>query len=453
MAELIVSVSGVRGIVGETLTPEVAEDFGKAFAATLGGPGKSVAIGRDSRPSGPEIFKAMARGLTASGVDVIDLGLVTTPGAAMMTRKLGCDGGVIITASHNPSQYNGIKFLQPTGTALTATMAEKLKSIWSAGQFTQADQVGAITINDQTHDEHIEAVCQICDPALIAGKKFKVALDSINGAGCIVTPRLLEKLGCDFVGINTEPTGNFAHEPEPIAQNLQQICEAVKSTGADIGFAQDPDADRLVLVDENGTLPGEEYTLALAAAQILRHNKGKLATNLSTSRMIDDIAVAAGAEVLRTPTGEANVVQTIQSQGCIFGGEGNGGVIDPRVGGVRDSLVGMALILQYMAETSQPLSELISQIPSYFMLKTKLPCKREALGEIFDRTRKLLGDIPGARLDESDGLRIDLDEGWVNVRGSNTEPIMRIMAEASDESTARKLIAQVRTIADEVMGN
>lgn len=453
MAELIVSVSGVRGIVGETLTAEVAKDFGKAFGAMLGGAGKTVAIGRDSRPSGPEIFKAMAQGLTACGVDVIDLGLVTTPGVAMMTRKLGCDGGVVITASHNPGQYNGIKFLQPTGTALTGTMAEKLKSIWSAGQFTLADQPGSVSTNDQTHTEHIEAVCKICDPALIAGKKFKVALDSINGAGCIVTPMLLQKLGCDYVGINAEPTGLFAHEPEPITQNLQQICEAVKSTQANIGFAQDPDADRLVLVDENGHLPGEEYTLALAAAQVLRHNKGKLATNLSTSRMIDDVAAGAGVKVLRTPTGEANVVQTIQSQGCIFGGEGNGGVIDPRVGGVRDSLVGIALILQYMAETSEPLSKLVSRIPSYFMLKTKLPCKREALGEIFDRTRQLLGTLPSARLDESDGLRIDLDEGWVNVRGSNTEPIMRIMAEASDESTARKLVAQVRAIADEVMGN
>lgn len=459
MEQLIVSVSGVRGIVGETLTPRVACDFGCAFAAFLAGKGgagrRKVVIGRDTRPSGPMIRNAVVAGLLAGGVDVVDLGVVTTPGVALMTRRLQADGGVMITASHNPSPYNGIKFLQPSGPGLRAADAVKLKALWSSGDFPLADTgaVGGESFDPGTHAAHVAAVCAIVGPKAISQKGFKVVLDSINGAGCIVTPLLLEALGCRVFHINNQPDGQFAHTPEPIAENLRDLCKVTAERQADVGFAQDPDADRLVLVNENGDFVGEEYTLALATAYVLRHRKGKVATNLVTSRMVADVAAAAGCEVVLAPTGEANVVEAMERAGCIFGGEGNGGVIDPRVVPVRDSLVGMAMVLQYMAETGKPLSQLVAEIPRYTMVKTKFPCPSGAAAKVAAATREAFASRPGAAFNESDGLRIDLPEGWVCVRGSNTEPIMRISAEAREAAAANKLVAEVRSVADAVLAS
>ncbi|MBN1555688.1 MAG: phosphoglucosamine mutase [Phycisphaerae bacterium] len=450
---LMVSVSGVRGTIGKTLTAQVAMEFGCAFGTMLGA-GKTVSIARDTRPSGAMIRSAVAAGLTACGVNVVDLGVVTTPGAALMTRTLGCDGGVIITASHNPTPYNGIKFLQPSGVGLTAGQAQRLKETWESKQFNLQDSLhtGGESQNTDTHETHLSAVCAIVDPAAIKARGFKVVLDSINGAGCVGSPMLMERLGCELVHLNHEPTGLFAHEPEPIEPNLTELGRAVRDAGASVGFAQDPDADRLVIVDEQGRFIGEEYTLALAAAYVLRHRKGKLAANLSTSRMIDDIAAAAGVEVVRAPTGEANVVEAMQRERCIFGGEGNGGVIDPRVVSVRDSFTGMAMILQYLAETKQPLSELVAAIPSYHLLKIKFPCPAGAAGTVAGKTKLAFADRAGATFNESDGLRIDLADRWVSVRASNTEPIMRIFAEAPSQSDAEALVQEVRTIAKEVIG-
>ena len=447
----MVSVSGVRGTVGGTLTDEVARQFGAAFATMLG-EGMTVAMGRDTRPSGERIGAEVAAGLTGGGVNVVDLGVVTTPGVALMTRRLGCDGGVIITASHNPPQYNGIKFLQPSGVGLTAALAERLKQLWQSGEFTRSEVPGRMERNDETHGVHVAAVCEVCDARAVAKRHFKVVLDSINGAGCMVTPMLLGLLGCEVVHINGDPTGVFAHEPEPIEANLAGLCDEVRRNSADVGFAQDPDADRLVIVDEAGRFIGEEYTLALTAAFVLAHRPGKVAANLVTSRMIDDVAASAGAQVVRAPTGEANVAEAMLREGCIFGGEGNGGVIEPRVVPVRDSLVGMAYVLQYMAETNLPISELAGRIPRYVMLKTKLPCPAGAAAKVAAKARKLLSGRPGARLDTSDGLRVDLPAGWVSVRASNTEPIMRITAEAADAATAQAMIDEIRTLADEVIG-
>jgi len=455
---LMVSVSGVRGTIGRTLTPQIATEFGLAFANFLGAHGGAVrgkvAMGRDTRPSGAMVRAAVATGLMAGGVDVVDLGVVTTPGAALMTGELGCDGGVIVTASHNPPAYNGIKFLQPSGVGLSAEMANRLKAIWEAKDFhyAPAEQTGGEERCETTHERHIAAVLDTCDAALISGKRFKVVLDSINGAGCVVTPRLLEEFGCEVVHLNSEPTGRFAHTPEPIEENLTGLCEAVKEHDAAVGFAQDPDADRLVVIADGGRFIGEEYTLALAAAFVLRHRKGNMATNLATSRMIDDIAAGAGVQVIRTPTGEANVVEGMMREGCIFGGEGNGGVIDPRVVPVRNSLVGMAMLLQYMAETGRSLSDLAAEIPAYVMRKTKFPAPAGAAPRVAEMAKEHFAGRDGARLDEADGLRVDLPEGWVSVRASNTEPIMRIMAEAKDTATADGLVDEVRAIADEVIG-
>ncbi len=453
MDRLMVSVSGVRGTIGGTLTAEVARDFGSAFAQMLG-TGATVALGMDTRPSGPMIRSAFVAGLSAGGVNAVDLGVVTTPGVALMTRKLDAAGGAVITASHNPPQYNGIKFLQASGTGLTAADAGRLKEIWEAGQFSPVgmDELGTLSEDASTHDAHVEAVCAVCDVEAIAAGGFRAVVDSINGAGCAVTPMLLEKLGCEVVHLNGEPTGDFAHAPEPIEENLGGLCEAVREHGAAIGFAQDPDADRLVVVDEQGRFIGEEYTLALAAAFVLRGAKGKVAANLATSRMIDDIAAAAGCEVVRAPTGEANVAEAMQREGCIFGGEGNGGVIDPRVVPVRDSLVGMALLLQYLAETGQPLSELADAIPSYVVRKTKMPCPAGAADEVVRATRELYAAREDAVLNDSDGLRVDVPEGWLCVRASNTEPIMRIIGEARDAETVDAMVDQIARIAEDVVG-
>ncbi len=454
MAEdrLMVSVSGVRGTIGGTLTPRVACEFGCAFGTMLG-KGATVVMGSDTRPSGPMIRRAVAAGLCSCGVSVVDLGVVTTPGTALMTRLRDAQGGVIITASHNPKQYNGIKFLQPSGVGLTAAEAGRLKEIWQSGEFAfvDVDALGDVQEDSSTHDRHVGAVCEVVDIDAIGRANFKVVVDSINGAGCEVTPRLMEALGVELVHLNNQPTGRFDHEPEPIEPNLTGLCEAVRQHGASAGFAQDPDADRLVVVDEKGTFIGEEYTLALAGAFVLGKRRGDLATNLATSRMIDDIAAGAGVDVVRAPTGEANVVEAMQQQGCIFGGEGNGGVIEPKVVPVRDSLVGMAYLLQYIAETGKPLSELAGQIPSYVLVKTKFPCPAGVAPAVADRTRQAFADEPGATFNDADGLRVDLADSWLCVRASNTEPIMRIFAEAPTEDAARSLVDRVRAIADEVI--
>jgi len=484
---LMVSVSGIRGTIGATLTPRIACDFGCAFGTMLGEKDKSgampkgampksaraclpaepgharadlgmaprmtVVIGRDTRTSGAMIQSAVTAGLLATGLDVVDLGVVSTPGVGLMALKTQAGGAVMITASHNPPQYNGIKFLQPNGCCLPAASANKLKEIWQAGRFPLRSslEVGQQSRNGTTHGKHVDAVCGICDTTLISSKRFKVVLDSINGSGCVVTPMLLGRLGCEFAHLNAEPTGLFAHEPEPIEKNLTGLGQAVLKHHAAVGFAQDPDADRLVVVDEKGRFIGEEYTLALATAFVLRHRKGKVATNLATSRMIDDIAAAAGVEVVRAATGEANVVEAMFQSGAIFGGEGNGGVIEPRVVPVRNSLVGIAYILQYLAETDKTLSQLVAEIRPYVLLKTKFPCPDGAAPAVAGKTRAAFAARSGAKFDDRDGLRIDLPEGWVSVRASNTEPIMRIMAEASDQQTAEQLVAQVRKIADEVI--
>jgi len=449
---LMIGVSGVRGTIGATLSPQIACDFACAFAALLGA-GKKVVMGSDTRPSGPMIRSAVAAGLLAGGIDVIDLGVVTSPGVSLMVRELGAGGGVIVTASHNPVQYNGIKFLQREGWGLTAAMAQKLRRIWEARDFalTDAEHQGRLSSDATTFERHVGCVCDNCNVETIASRRFKVVLDSINGAGCRPTAMLLDRLGCELIHINGEPTGVFVHEPEPIEENLRSLCDAVIEHKADVGFAQDPDADRLVIVDEKGVFIGEEYTLGLTADFALRRRKGKLATNLVTSRMIDDIAAKAGVEVIRAPTGEANVVEAMMRERCIFAGEGNGGVIDPRVVPMRDSLVGIGMILEYLAEAGRSVSELVGEIPRYVMIKTKMSASRAAADEIARRTRNTFESRCGAKFNDLDGLRVDLPEGWVSIRPSNTEPIMRITAEAPDGNTARGMVNEVQEIADEVI--
>jgi len=449
-ADLLITISGMRGIVGRSLTPSVGADYGCAFGTFLKEKFPSrekltVCVGRDSRPSGQMLTSAVAAGLCATGVNVIDLGVVTTPSVGVMTRHLSCSGAVIITASHNHAEYNGIKLLLDTGMAPASGPFERIKSIYLAKKFTLANSLanGQIGSNQQTDAVHLARVLDVVEPSLISEKRFKVVLDSVNGAGGHIGRELLTSLGCEVIAINNEPTGLFAHNPEPVAENLTGLAEAVNAHTADIGFAQDPDADRLVIVDETGKCIGEEYTLALAVKHVLGKTTGKTAVNLSTSRIIDDIAAAHGCEVIRTPVGEANVAEAMIQNNCVIGGEGNGGVIDLRVGPIRDSLVAMSLVLQMMAETGKSINQLVAEIPSYHMLKKKFPADNTQAKLILDSAKKVFAD---ATLNTTDGCRFDFDDAWIHLRASNTEPIMRVIAEAKSPDTATQYIQKILDI-------
>jgi phosphomannomutase len=337
------------------------------------------------------------------------------------------------------------------GIAPPPNAAEQIKQYFFDKRFTLVDSAncGQVTSNNQTDATHIARVLAIVDKEAVAARKFTVVLDSVNGAGGRVTKKLLAELGCEVSAVNDEPTGLFAHAPEPTAENLKGLCEVVKSKGAEIGFGQDPDADRLAIVDEAGTYIGEEYTLALAAKYIFSKRTGKAATNLSTSRMLDDVAEKAGGQVVRTAVGEANVAAAMLEHNCIIGGEGNGGVIDLRVSPIRDSLVGIALVLQLMAETGKTISQLVSEIGGYYMSKDKFAADKSQAEQILRSAKKAFAN---AKLDTTDGCRFDFDDGWLHLRVSNTEPVMRIIVEAKDRRTAQKYIDAVLNIRKEISG-
>lgn len=452
--ELIISISGMRGLVGENLFPETACRYGSAFGAFLkqrhSGKKLCVAIGRDSRPSGAMIFSAVASGLAAVGIDVVDLGICSTPAVGVMLRHLDCDGGIVITASHNPTPYNGIKLLLENGIAPPKEMAEQIIQTYHRNQLTFADSLncGQISANDQTNQIHLEKVVAIVERERIAAKRFKVVLDSVNGAGGPEGTLLLEALGCEVVCMNPEPTGVFAHLPEPTAENLTTLCQQVSECGADIGFAQDPDADRLAIVDESGQYIGEEFTLAFASKLVFSQKQGSAAVNLSTSRMIDDIAKQAGCTVIRTPVGEANVANAMVDKDCVIGGEGNGGIIDLRVGPIRDSLVGMALTLQLLTDTEKTVSQLAAEVGGYTMYKSKYPANKQQAAAIIEQAKSVFTD---AAVNTSDGCRFDLPDGWIHIRTSNTEPIMRIIIETKDAETAKSYTEQIDAIRRKVL--
>ena len=435
---LMMTVSGTRGIIGETMTPVLAAELGAAFGAHLGG-GK-VVIGRDSRPSGPMVLAGVTSGLLATGCEVIDLGVVSTPGAAMMTVRHGAAGGVMITASHNPIMWNGIKFFTPQGCAPPPELAERVFDRYRRKAFdlVKVERIGGVSRDEFTNELHVARVLEVLDVDAIRRMRTKVVLDSINGGGCVSGRMLLEKLGCEVVHLNGEPNGRFAHTPEPIAENLTGLCDAVRKHGAAIGFAQDPDADRLAVVDDKSRYIGEEYTLALAAKFVFAKRPGPAAANLSTSRMIDDLAAATGGiTVHRSAVGEANVVKAMQDHACVIGGEGNGGVVDPRIVLVRDSLVSMGFVLNLLADEGRPLSAIVDGMPRYVMIKRKFELPRERIEGWLRNVRRIAGK---GRINDVDGVRIDWPEGWVHLRASNTEPIARVIAEAADQPTAEALV-------------
>ena len=457
MEALMIGVSGMRGTVGGTLTPPVVSRMAAAFAAWLkqssprNGSHFRVAFGRDSRPSGPWVRDAAVAALVASGLEVVDLDIVTTPGVAMMVRHLEADAAMIATASHNPIEWNGLKALNRDAVAPPPADANAIKSLYleDKSSFVRVEKLLSPRKNGDTHALHVKRVTDYVDVLGIASRRFKVVLDSVNGAGCVATAMLLGKLGCQLVHMNATPDGRFAHEPEPTAKNLVTLCEEVKRQKASVGFAQDPDADRLAVVDENGNYIGEEYSLALAAQWMLSRKPGGLAVaNLSSSRMLDDIADRFGGRVLRTPVGEANVIDAMLRQGAAIGGEGNGGVIDPRIVPGRDSLVGIAYVLQLMAATGKSVSQLVSDFPRYEIVKTKFECRREEADRAVAAIKQ---EFAHEQVDTQDGIRIDWKNAWVHARPSNTEPIMRIIAEAPDKATADAKIALVQAVVDKTL--
>lgn len=448
----MLSVSGARGLVGLTMTPAIAADYAAAFGSFLRSTSQSdrlrVCVGRDSRPTGQMLAAAAHAGLASVGCDVIDLGIVTTPSVAIMIEHHNAAGGMAITASHNPIPWNGLKSLNADGVAPPTEHANEI-----IRRFTERDidycaveHTGAITSDDSTHERHIRRILELLDPAPIRAAGFRVVLDSVNGAGCVAGRMLLEELGCEIIHLNGEPTGYFAHTPEPIEGNLGDLIAQTAAAGAACGFAQDPDADRLAVVDENGRYIGEEYTLVLAARRVLDlDGPSAMATNLSTSRMIDDVAASVpGSVVGRAAVGEANVVEVMKASGATIGGEGNGGVIYPAVCWVRDSLSSMALVLGLMADRQKTLSAIVDALPRYEMIKHKFDLTaiggRDAVAPALET---IAGHFTDARVDLTDGVRADLDDGWVHVRPSNTEPIMRLIAEATTRDRAWALATEV----------
>jgi len=441
---LLVSVSGVRGLVGETLTPTLVLEFAHCLGAVLG-PGKRVVLARDTRPSGQVYAAAAEAGLLATGCAVTRLGVAMTPTVGFAIRQGRFDAGIIITASHNPAPWNGIKFLDQRGLAPDPETAARLAQMREQRAWTLAKSGFVPPASDEAAgSRHAEAVMAAVEQDLSSVRGVRVVLDSINGAGCVVSGDFLRRLGCELVHLNSDPSGAFAHAPEPVAENLGELCAAVTGARAAVGFAQDPDADRLALVDEHGRYIGEEYTLALAAWATLLRRPGPVAANLSTSRLIDAVARRFGVAVHRTPVGEANVARAMMRAGCVVGGEGNGGVIDPRFSLVRDSLAAMSLVLQLMAATGKSLSMLVAELPAYVMIKQKAECSRERIAAAVAAATTAFREL---RPDCSDGVRVDFPEGWVHLRASNTEPIVRLIAEAESRGAAEQLVARVRDAA------
>jgi phosphomannomutase len=433
MSALFCSVSGVRGIVGDSLTPQVASDFGKAFGSLIK-KGKIV-IGQDTRESGDILKKSFIEGILSTGCNVIDLGILPTPTILFNIKSIKAEGGVIITASHNPKEWNGIKFANNEGIFLNVSKVRELLDIYKNKDWIKvsSNNFGTLNTDNRGGERHIEGIIKTLDVELIRSKQFKVVLDAGGGTTSVVGPSLLEALRCKVVKLFCAPVGDFPRPPEPTSENLSELKRYVIKERADIGFATDPDGDRLSIVSEEGEALGEEYTFPLVASHELEAKKGIVVTNLSTSRMIEDVAHGKGAKVVRTKVGEANVVGCMLHNKAVLGGEGNGGVIVPEIQYTRDSLTGMGKILEYMATSGKKVSELKSQIPSYHMIKRKIVWDKDIPYE------KLLSKLPKGETNYEDGIRISFDEGWVHVRKSNTEPVLRAICEAKDKPVCETL--------------
>ncbi|MEZ5066195.1 MAG: phosphoglucosamine mutase [bacterium] len=446
MEGLIFSVSGARGIVGKGLDPLVLTEIAAHFGAFVG-PG-TVVVGRDSRVSGEMAAAAVTAGLVGVGIDVVDLGLASTPTVEVAVREIGAAGGVQISASHNPADWNALKLLSSRGIFLTASEGAELRARIDAGRprFHAWDALGNVRRRDDLNEIHLDRILasELVDSEAVRRLAPRVVVDCVAGVGGPIACRLLERLGAHATFVHAEPTGRFPRNPEPVPENLRELGDAVRAAKADIGFALDPDADRVAVVDETGRPIGEEVTLAVVIDSFLPVLGGDVVVNVSTTMAIDDVAARHGARVHRTPVGEVNVTERMLEIGAKIGGEGNGGVIVPAVNPGRDGLLGIALWLTALAREGAGTAALAARIPSTVMRKEKI----EVGGLDVDLVlRELASAFPGYQVDRTDGLKLLSPDGWVHVRKSNTEPILRLLAEARTGDAVNELVVRAREVA------
>jgi phosphomannomutase len=457
---LIKSISGIRGTIGgkvdENLTPLDVVKFTSAFGTLLQNNKNkkdlTLVVGRDARISGSMVNSLVTATLQGLGIHVIDLGLSTTPTVEIMVPKLEADGGIILTASHNPKQWNALKLLNDKGEFITRENGSEVLALAETQDFNyaQVDDLGKYETRDDAFDIHIQQILNLpmVDSEAIKSMKFKVVVDAVNSTGGIAIPQLLEELGCEVLKLYCEPNGHFPHNPEPLKEHLGDICELVKKEKADVGIVVDPDVDRLALVDENGDLFGEEYTLVAVADYLLKYKKGVAVSNLSSSRALRDVAKNHNSECFASAVGEVNVVTLMKEKQAVIGGEGNGGIIYPDLHFGRDSLVGVALFLTHLAKENKTVSELRATYPSYFMGKKKIELTPDI--DVDMLLTKMEKEYQNEEISTVDGVKIDFENNWVHLRKSNTEPIIRIYTEAFCQKEADllgdQMIEKIRSL-------
>lgn len=454
-SDLMVSVSGLRGKIGSALTPELTTAVAASFGDFLRSEGHDgpVVVGRDSRTSGTMIARSVLAGLQSVGVDAIDLGVLPTPSVMLAVEHHGAAGGIAVTASHNPAEWNALKLASHEGMFLDGEASARFRARLAGQDPKRAkwSELGNVTADPGAVDRHIGAILDLpqIDVQRLKRRKLRVALDCVRGAGGVIMPRLLEDLGCEVVAIHTKPDGFFPRDPEPTADHLAELGALVREEGAHIGLAVDPDVDRLAIVDEKGRPVGEDLTLALAAAVVLRETPGTVVTNLSTSQVVEDVARAYESPLIRTPVGEINVARRMQAEEAVVGGEGNGGVILPDMHFTRDAPVAAALILQYLLDSETTFSRAAADWPTYEIVKSKVDFDRAKLDAAYSA---LEGELSGAELDTTDGLRMAWsdDGAWLHVRPSGTEPIVRLIAEGRDAEQAEGLVEKAAAVLSRV---
>ena len=443
MKPLKIGITGVRGIVGETFTPELAVEFAQAFGTYLDG--GRILVCRDTRPSGPMIGSAVLAGLLAAGCEVVDLGICPTPGMQLAVNWLKADGGIAITAGHNPWRWNALKFVRGDGLYLNPTQAEELLDIFHQGEFLKANwqQIKLSVDHANPIPNYIDALQSAFDVDTIKKRRLVVAVDCCNGACSLSSPRWLEVLGCEVLALNNDPAAPFPHAPEPKPATMAQLCAVVKAGRADIGFAHDADGERLGIVTDRGEPLSEEMTLALAAEIRLRKRSGTIVTNVSTTQAIDRIAAQHGGNVVRTPVGQAYISEGLLETNGVLGGEGSGGVTVPEVHLTHDSGAAIGLILEHLAESGEPISSLVNALPRLVTLKHDVAIEPHRLYSVLQEFRASVED-EGLTFDSIDGVKVTLPDGWVHVRASNTQSIIRIIVESKEKTTAAELLDWAR---------
>lgn len=440
-------VSGYRAIWGKDLDEQIAYVYARAYAKFVKSEGgEKILVGRDARTSGPIILSSITKAFQAEGIVADYAGILPTPTMLLLVKKLNYVGGIMITASHNPIEYNGIKFIVAGGRLTNAQEIARMQKFYD--ELTEEEKtLQGETLPEPTKDNkeyrkiHIDEILKNIDANLIRNKNFKVALDPINSGGSLITQELLRELNCEVQVINGEMTGLFAHRPEPLPENLTETAEFVKNAGVDIGFVQDPDADRLIVVNEKGVVVSEEATLVLAIKNILSKEPGDIVVNLSTSRMGEDLAIQAGRKVYRTKIGESNVVEKLLETKSPIGGEGSSGAIYPKINTARDSLVGIALVLELLARENKKISEIVESLPKYFLKKENV----HYAGDLPSVYKELKAKFTDAEVNEMDGIKFDFkDLSWIHIRPSNTEPLVRVFGEAKTEERIEALFTEVR---------